>query len=48
MVTFNDDLLVVHEGDSIGTKFKVVKINPTAVVIEDGETHETHELAFPQ
>ncbi len=48
MVTLNDDLLVVHEGDSVGTKYKVVKISPTSVVIEDGETHETHELAFPQ
>jgi hypothetical protein len=48
MVTFNDDVVVVHEGDTIGTKYKVVKINPTMVVIEDGDTHESHELPFPQ
>jgi hypothetical protein len=48
MVTFNDDLQVVHEGDVIGTKYKIVKINPTMVVVEDGDTHETHELPFPQ
>ena len=48
MVTYNDDLVVVHEGDLIGTKFKVVKIDPTKVVVEDGDTHQTLELAFPQ
>ena len=48
MVTYNDDLVVVHEGDMIGTKFKVVTINPTMVVVEDGETHKTIELPFPQ
>ena len=48
MVTFNDDLLVVHEGDLVGTKYKVVKINPTMVTIEDSDTHQTLELPFPQ
>jgi ribosomal protein L24 len=48
MVTYNDDLVVVHEGDSIGTKYKVVTINPAMVVVEDGETHQTLELPFPQ
>ena len=48
MVTFNDDLVVIHEGEFIGTKFKVVKIDPTMVVVEDGETHRTFELPFPQ
>ncbi len=48
MVTYNDDLVVVHEGDLIGTKFKVVKIDPTKVVVEDGETQKTLELPFPQ
>jgi ribosomal protein L24 len=48
MVTYNDDLVVVHEGDLIGTKFKVVKIDPAKVVVEDGDTHQTLELAFPQ
>ncbi len=48
MVTYNDDLVVVHEGDSIGTKYKVVTINPAMVVVEDGETHQNLELPFPQ
>jgi hypothetical protein len=48
MVTFNDDMVVVHEGEPIGTKYKVVKIDPTMIVVEDGETHQTLELPFPQ
>ena len=48
MVTYNDDMVVVHEGDLIGTKFKVVKITPTMVVVEDGDTHQNIELPFPQ
>jgi len=48
MVTYNDELVMVHEGDLIGTKYKVVKINPTMVVVEDGDTHQTLELPFPQ
>jgi len=48
MLTYNDDLLVVHEGDTVGTKFKVVKIDPNQIVVEDGDTHQTLELPFPQ
>jgi ribosomal protein L24 len=48
MVTFNDDLVVVHEGDVIGSKYKVVKISPAMVVVEDGDTQKTIELPFPQ
>ena len=48
MMTFNDDLSVVHEGDVIGTKFKVLKITPTMVTVEDGDTHQTLDLPFPQ
>jgi hypothetical protein len=48
MVTYNDDLEMVHEGDMIGTRFKVVKINPTSIVVDDGDTHKTIDLPFPQ
>ena len=48
MVTYNDDLVVVHQGDMIGTKFKVVTINSTMVVVEDGDTHKTIQLPFDQ
>ncbi len=52
MVTFTegerkDDMVVVHEGDQIGTRFKVTKIDSTMVVVEDGDTHTSLELPFP-
>ena len=47
MVTYNDDMVMVHEGDLIGTKYRVAKITPAMVVVEDGETHQTLELPFP-
>ena len=48
MVTFNDDLSVVHEGDTVGSKFKILTINPTTVVVEDGDTHQKIDLPIPQ
>lgn len=48
MITFNEDLVVVHEGDPIGGKYKVVKIDPTMVIVQDGETQKNIELPFPQ
>ena len=48
MVTYNEDLQVVHEGDVIGTRYKVAKIDPSAVVVEDEQEHKTIQLPFPQ
>ncbi len=48
MITFNEDVMVVHEGDPIGDKYKVVKITPTNIVIEDVQTQKQTELSFPQ
>jgi hypothetical protein len=53
MVTFTegerkDEMVMVHEGDQIGTRFKVSKIDSTMVVVEDGDTHKSLELPFPQ
>ena len=47
IVTYNDDVQMVHEGDIIGSRFKVVKITPTALLVEDGDTHQNLELPFP-
>ncbi len=53
MVTFTggdrkDEMVTVHEGDLItGTKYKIMKITSTMVVVEDGETQKTLELSFP-
>ncbi len=48
MVSFKDDMEVVHEGDVVGEKYKVVKITPTMIVFQDAETQKTFELSFPQ
>ncbi len=48
MVTFNDDLSVVHEGDTVGVKFKVLTISPSVVVVEDADTHEKIDLPIAQ
>jgi hypothetical protein len=48
IVTYNDDVQMVHEGDVIASRFKVLKINPTLLVVEDATTHQTLELPFPQ
>jgi hypothetical protein len=48
MVTLNQDLNVVHEGDMIGTKYKVESITAAQVVVEDVSTHEKINLPIPQ
>jgi hypothetical protein len=47
IVTYNDDVQMVHEGDVIGSRFKVLKISPAVLLVEDGNTHQTLELPFP-
>jgi hypothetical protein len=44
----NQQVLLVHAGDSVGTRYKIVKIAPTAVTVEDSATHQTVDLPVPQ
>ena len=48
IVTLNDDVQMVHEGEMIGTRFKVISIDPAKLVVEDGDTKKNVELPFPQ
>jgi hypothetical protein len=48
MLTYNDDLSVVHVGDTVAAKYKVISINPQVVVVEDSDTHEKIELPIAQ
>jgi hypothetical protein len=48
MVSDEDQVYVVHEGDSVGTRYKVIKITPTAITIEDATLHQTVDLPIPQ
>jgi hypothetical protein len=46
MITNNDELVMAYEGDVIAGKYKVLKIDPSMVLIEDSETHKTVELPY--
>ena len=46
-VNYQDNMQVVHEGDTVGTRFKILKITPTALTLEDETDHTTHEMPFP-
>ena len=48
MVTLDNDLNVVHESDMIGTKYRVVSISASQVVVEDVTTHEKINLPIAQ
>ena len=48
MVSEEDQVFVVHAGDSVGTRYKVIKITPTAVTVEDATIHQTVDLPVPQ
>ena len=47
MVSDEDQVFVVHEGDSIGTRYKVIKITSTMITVEDATLHQTVDLPFP-
>jgi len=43
----NQQVFVVHVGDSVGTRYKIVKIAPNAVSVEDSASHQTVDLPVP-
>lgn len=47
-VSDGDQVFIVHEGESFATTFKVLKISPTAVEIEDATYQRTVQLPIPQ
>ena len=44
----DDQVLVVHAGDSVGTRYKIIKITSTVVTVEDNTSHQTVDLPVPQ
>jgi hypothetical protein len=44
----DDQVFVVHAGDAVGTRYKVIKISPTVVTVEDATIHQTVDLPVPQ
>jgi len=47
-ITFEDQVIVAHEGDVVGQKYKVLKITTTVVTVEDSTNHQATELQIPQ
>jgi hypothetical protein len=47
IVSDEDQVFVVHEGDSVGTRYKVIKITPTVITVEDATLHQTVDLPVP-
>jgi hypothetical protein len=47
MVSDEDQVFVVHEGDFIGTRYKVIKITSTMITVEDATLHQSVDLPFP-
>jgi len=44
----DDQVLVVHAGEPVGSRYKVIKITPTVVTVEDAAIHQTVDLPVPQ
>jgi hypothetical protein len=44
----DEQVYVVHEGDPVGKKYKVIKIAPNMVTVEDDTSHQKFELPIPQ
>jgi hypothetical protein len=48
MASYQDDIYVVHVGDTVAGKYKVMGITPSRVTVTDVSTHETLEIPIPQ
>jgi ribosomal protein L24 len=47
-VSDEDQVYVVHEGDTVAGKYKILKITPKTVTVEDVSSHQTADLPIPQ
>jgi len=47
-VSFEEQVYSVHEGDTIASKFKVLKVTPTQVEVQDVSSSETIKLPIAQ
>jgi len=48
MVSDEDQIFVVHEGDSVGSRYKIIKITPSVITVEDTSAHQSVDLPIPQ
>jgi len=48
IVTDDQEIYIVHEGEIFAQRFRVLKISPSAVEVDDETTHQTIRLPIPQ
>jgi len=46
--SYQDQLQVIQEGDVVGSRYKILRITPMAVLVEDATSHQTTQLPVPQ
>jgi hypothetical protein len=46
--SLEDQVLVVHEGDVVASKYKILKITPLVLTVEDATSHQVVDLPIPQ
>ncbi|MGH9455948.1 MAG: hypothetical protein ACRD2O_18500, partial [Terriglobia bacterium] len=47
-LTDDKDIFVVHEGDELGQHYKILKITPNLVEVQDEGFNQKGQLLFPQ
>jgi hypothetical protein len=47
LTTLDDQAYVVREGDMVAARYKILKISPTNLTVEDATTNQTVNLPFP-
>jgi hypothetical protein len=46
--SLEDQVLVVHEGEVVASRYKILKITPSVVTVEDAISHQVVDLPIPQ
>jgi hypothetical protein len=47
-VVDDTDVYIVHEGDSVANRYRILKITPASITVEDEPSHQSVELPIPQ
>lgn len=48
IVSDDQEIYILHEGETFAKRFRVLKISPSAVEVDDDTTHQTIRLPIPQ
>jgi hypothetical protein len=48
LTILDDQVYLVREGDVVGARYKILRIQSTGVTVQDAATHRTVNLPFPQ